>query len=136
MGKSFYILNKPVGCCQVINASNLDAKIKALLIAMHSVRMENRQISRIFIISSDIIKVLNGSTNLTGQTTYGVTADLRHLLLSLGCPRVDCIPRNSSRVAQTHAYQGIKSVPISMFHIGMDMPRWLMKVIEDAGFNY
>lgn len=78
-GTGFYIIDSNftillASCCQVINNSNLDVNIKASSVVVLCVRMDNCNISRIYISSIDLTRVLAERTRLCSWISNGATS--------------------------------------------------------------
>lgn len=82
------------GCCQVINNSNTDVEIKAITMALHCAKMDNINISRIFVSSVELTKVLEDGTSINTWISNGAVANLQQLILQLSNYHLGCIPRN------------------------------------------
>lgn len=51
-------------------------------------------------------------------------------------PQINLIQHTSNKVAAALAGHGIKARHISLFHKGLDMPRWLMKMFANTGLHF
>lgn len=98
--------------------------------------MDNINISRIFVSFVELIKVLEDGSIINAWISNGAVANLRKLILQFSNYRMDNIPRHWNRIAIALAARGTNLIPLSLFHIGMEKPRWLMKITQDAGFRF
>lgn len=60
--------------CQVITNSNLNAEIKALSVVLHCDRMDNFNISRIYISSMELSKMIDDGESSTSWISIGAVA--------------------------------------------------------------
>lgn len=67
---------------------------------------------------------------------HNAITDLRHLLLPLRNCSVTHILRSWNDLASSLAYRRVNWVPISLFHRGLEKPQWLLKAVDDVGFNF
>ena len=61
---------------------------------------------------------------------------LQQLPLNAGSPSMVLVPREWTQIAIKLARHGNNSHLLSLFHQGMDLPRWLMKVTKQSGFYF
>ncbi|XP_039141563.1 uncharacterized protein LOC120278880 [Dioscorea cayenensis subsp. rotundata] len=123
-----------MGCWQIPFFSSPNAEIKALIIAIHNLRTENINIARIFISSQPLMSILNNCQCLGLWFSQTSVANLYHLLSEIGNPRIDMIPWNWNKLAYASTWKGFSSPDLSLFHKSLDLPRWLMKAINNASF--
>lgn len=68
--------------------------------------------------------------------SIGAVDNLHQLMFQLNYYRLDYIPRSWNHIAIALAAHGTGHIPLSLFHRGMKKPSWLMKLIQDVGFNF
>lgn len=62
--------------------------------------------------------------------------DLKELIQIMDHPQIELIPYHWKRIAIGLAGLGIQSTQLSLFHMGMEKPNWLMKMFTQAGFSF
>lgn len=88
------------------------------------------------------VQMIVGSLFLLGNResfhwrASNITNDIRYNLSLMNNPQINLIQHTSSKVAAALAGHGIKARHISLFHKGLDMPRWLMKMFENTGLHF
>ena len=116
--------------------SSLEVELKALEVRLSYARAWQIQIANIF---TDCVAVaqawnLNRSDNI--WRLLNLTNNLKHIVEKMGNPKVEVIPRDWKFLADDLARKGSLSPTISLFHRGLDLPRWLMRTIEDLGLHF
>lgn len=139
-GLGFAVINSHkcvliAGCKRIDAESSLEAKMKALEMGIMLAVDWCLRIHTTFIDCLGIKIILNdGRGNNTWREIQTITR-LKQILV-LQNPEIAVIPRIWNTLADRLAVQGRTSHTISLFHQGLDFPRWLMKATKIAGFTF
>ena len=120
----------------ILVVSELDAHMKALKLALRCTQMENINLHKVFISSLGLLRLVEGVESESNWRLQEYRLDLQRLLLESDHPEVAIIPRQWNRLASSLAGRGFKATQLSLFHQGMERPRWLMRMIEWSGYNF
>ncbi|KAJ0978766.1 hypothetical protein J5N97_014240 [Dioscorea zingiberensis] len=123
------------GCSMQAN-SKMDAGAKAVLIAMEWAYRENYNIEGLLVSCTELWKTMNGQDSEIEWRSHPSITDLRQNWLRHEHLRMDFIPWKWNRMAGSLARHGMNLVSISLFHRGMERPRWLMRMVEAVGFHF
>ncbi|KAJ0978384.1 hypothetical protein J5N97_013858 [Dioscorea zingiberensis] len=121
------------GCCPMQICSKMDAGVKSVLTAISWAQRENFSIQGTLVSCTEVWKAVNGHDNEADWRLQPLIIELRQKLLNSGQQRLDYIPWKWNKIAGSLAGHGINLVSISLFHRGMERPRWLMRMVETAG---
>ncbi|KAJ0988500.1 hypothetical protein J5N97_006856 [Dioscorea zingiberensis] len=124
------------GCCSMQANSKMDAGAKAVLIAMEWAYRENYNIKRLLVSCTELWKTMNGQDSEIEWRSHPSITNLRQSWLRHEHLTMDFIPWKWNRMAGSLAGHGMNLVSISLFHRGMERPRWLMRKVEAAGFHF
>ncbi|KAJ0980786.1 hypothetical protein J5N97_009041 [Dioscorea zingiberensis] len=124
------------GCCPMQIYSKMDAGVKSVLTAMNWAQRENLSIQGTLVSCTDVWKAANGHDNDADWRMQPLIIELRQKLLNSGQQKLDFIPWKWNKIAGSLAGHGIKLVSLSLFHRGMERPRWLMRIVEASGYHF
>ncbi|XP_039142228.1 uncharacterized protein LOC120279366 [Dioscorea cayenensis subsp. rotundata] len=138
-GLGFMAINSNVtvccaGFCPSGLADGVDMNLKALCWALDYIIISRECCSNIFISSEDLWMKICSNEGLISWRQDRSLDCLRRLLLQLNQPRIDAIPHYWNRVAAALAGHGMHASQLSLFHMGLEKPKWLMKLSHQAGF--
>ncbi|XP_039132528.1 uncharacterized protein LOC120269260 [Dioscorea cayenensis subsp. rotundata] len=123
------------GCVNCNFTSSVDMELKALNLAL-SYSMEARlRVSNVYISSVELWKALHLLENEVGWRHVHSFLHLRELLQLSNHPSVEVIPHQWNRIAAALAGHSISFPHLSLFHRGLEKPKWLMELISHAGFS-
>lgn len=100
--------------------------MKAMIIALECVRDKNLRIKSALSICSNITQAINGDGCDNVWRSSQWIAMLQQLLLNAGSPSMVLISREWNQIVIKLDRPGNNSHSLSLFHQGMDLPRWLM----------
>ena len=122
------------GCCQFIVDTELEGHLKALSIALRCIQMENIIIHKAFFSSLELLKLMEDEGRDCTWRLQEQRVDVQRLLQEAGHPELLAVPRQWNSLALSLADRGLKATQLSLYHQGLDRPRWLMRTIERSGF--
>lgn len=114
----------------------LEIGFLAISLALHQCIVARNRCSHIYINSDDIWKAILHTDDLIHWRQKDAFDSLKAKLNILNNPKIDLIPHHWNRIATALAAHGINSAHLSLFHLGMERPFWLMKLINQSGFSY
>lgn len=138
-GLSFIVIDSSdmvtcAGINQLTATSHTEASGAALLIAFSWAVSDASSIQKVFISDPGLWRVLQGFDNDINWRLDQMLHELRSLLLQLSIPQVSLIPRDCNRLAIEIAGKGFNVPFLSLFHQGLEKPRWLMNAVQKFGF--
>lgn len=109
---------------------------RALNRALEKISELNGRCSNIFISSNEFYKLLQGNEDLVQWRSSNYINEIRQRISYLTDPQIDLIHHSWNKIAILLANQGIKATQLSLYHQGMEKPKWLVKVIHQTRFHF
>lgn len=91
--------------------------------------------SNIYTSSEELWRSILFNEDLVSWRQCASKASLVQLLNNLNQPHIEFIPQHWNHIATALAARGIHASQLSLFHSGMETPKWLMKLYNHSGFS-
>lgn len=114
----------------------VEMEARALNRALEKISELNGRCSNIFISSNEFYKLLQGNEDLVQWHSSNYINEIRQRISYLTDPQIDLIHHSWNKIAILLANQGIKATQLSLYHQGMEKPKWLVKVIHQTRFHF
>ncbi|KAH7690205.1 hypothetical protein IHE45_02G030900 [Dioscorea alata] len=124
------------GCSSFSADSYIDAELQALSLALRSLAGHRMQIQYAFTSNHDLPKVLSSSDNPAHWRRAPAITFACQLLESVGNAKILVIPCSWMDPVYKPAVLGANLHVLNLFLSGRDLPRWVMKSINNAGFSF
>lgn len=123
------------GYCPINMEARIKLEAKALIVALKIVKEMGERCSNIYISSRDLREVLHRSDISYHWRHSNCIYENRQLIILLNKPHIDLIHQSWNKIIAALVGQEIKTIRLSLFHQGMEKPKWLMKMIDKVGFH-
>lgn len=124
------------GLSPIMEDTNITVDGSTILIALERVEELNLNCKHIYINNSDLWRFLHGLEEVNNWRAANSLANIKHQMRRFNEPPIHLIPAQWNKIAATMASKGVNAFQLSLFHKGMDLPRWLMRLLEHSFFNF
>ncbi|XP_039117861.1 uncharacterized protein LOC120253623 [Dioscorea cayenensis subsp. rotundata] len=124
------------GLSPIMEDTNITVDGSTILIALKRVEELNLNCKHIYINNSDLWRFLYGLEEVNNWRAANSLANIKHQMRRFNEPPIHLIPAQWNKIAATMASKGVNAFQLSLFHKGMDLPRWLMRLLERSFFNF
>lgn len=113
----------------------VEMESKALMEAVTTLTNSNKRWSNIYISSHKFLMAIQGQEEIYFWRHSKRINEIKHQLVLINNPQINLIHHSWNKIATALAGHGIKGNQLSLYHRGVEKPKWLMKLINQAGFN-
>lgn len=124
-----------IGCSSIHPQSDIDAQVKAFLLAMKYLIDARIFVQHLFNSSSVLHEAIISDRIVCDWRTIPWVNIVKSWLPTIGSPSMHFIPRWWNSLSNHLACQGTGLHELTLFHRGRDLPRWLMKSVVSNGFT-
>lgn len=123
------------GSCWCPAASELEAELMALCFGLHCCRSGGTNIKTILASNEILVEAFKHGFFIDCWRLNWQVSAIKELFAHFGDPKMNTIPRCWNQATSSIALHGLNHHNISLFHQGMDLPKWLMNCISRFGVS-
>ena len=123
------------GCARLEAHSWLEAELLALQLALKCAK--DWRVT-VYIIFTDLVAAPQVLDHIHDDVMWRqhYIHSLSKLKVEIRCTKVEIIARNWNQFTDSLARQGTFTPVISLVHSGLDLSKWLMKLVRDLGLSF
>ncbi|XP_039128871.1 uncharacterized protein LOC120265002 [Dioscorea cayenensis subsp. rotundata] len=124
------------GSCPLADSTCLVAKLHVLSVALHTAISSGIHISYIFNSNPDILRTITSSDFATTWRMDQQISETLFLLDAASHPLLHIIPHHWLKPASLLATHAANLHTFTLFHVGRELPKWIMRCLLLDGFTF